>query len=129
MKSITILLLIGCLFSIIYTAEYCGDLGVDSEGDSKDPTKKEDCTDYKLSKYEKIEGDSCCYRVRKKGNNEEKECRVYNKKYITKDYIEEYIKEYNEDREENNKITSLSIECGCNWLSFSLIFTLLVFIF
>ena len=129
MKSITILLLIGCLFSIIYTAEYCGDLGVDSEGDSKDPTKKEDCTDYKLSKYEKIEGDSCCYRVRKKGNNEEKECRVYNKKYITKDYIEEYIKEYNEDREENYKITSLSIECGCNWLSFSLIFTFLVFIF
>ena len=115
MKSITILLLIGCLFSIIYTAEYCGDLGVDSEG--------------KLSKYEKIEGDSCCYRVRKKGNNEEKECRVYNKKYITKDYIEEYIKDYNEDREENDKITSLSIECGCNWLSFSLIFTFLVFIF
>ena len=129
MKSITILLLIGCLFSIIYTAEYCGDLGVDSQENSKDPTKKEDCTDYKLSKYEKIEGDSCCYRVRKKGNNEEKECRVYNKKYITKDYIEEYIKEYNEDREENDKITSLSIECGCNWLSFSLIFTFLVFIF
>ena len=129
MKSITILLLIGCLFSIIYTAEYCGDLGVDSEGNYKDPTKKEDCTDYKLSKLEKVEGDSCCYRVRKKGNNEEKECRVYNKKYITKDYIEEYIKDYNEDREENDKITSLSIECGCNWLSFSLIFTLLVFIF
>ena len=40
MKSITILLLIGCLFSIIYTAEYCGDLGVDSEGNSKDPTNK-----------------------------------------------------------------------------------------
>ena len=32
----------------------------------KDPEKKEDCTDYKLTDREKIYGDSCCYVVSKK---------------------------------------------------------------
>ena len=130
MKSITLLLLIGCLFSIIYTAKYCGDLGKDAEGNYIYPSKKEDCTSYKQSDYEKAEGDSCCYLVRTIGEKESKRCRIFNKKYITKDFIENYIKEYNIDiSDETRKMTSLSIECGCNWLSFSLIFTFLVFIF
>ena len=133
MKPITLLLLIGCLFSIIYTAEYCGDLGKDAQGNSIRPSSKEDCTNYKQTKYQKVDGDSCCYVVRVTGYGEYKECESYNKKYVTKDYIENYIKEYNSDEyvkaNEKYKITSLSIECGCNWLSFSLIFTFLVFIF
>ena len=130
MKPITLLLLIGCLFSIIYTAKYCGDLGKDAEGNDIYPSKKEDCTSYKQSDYEKAEGDSCCYLVRTIGEKESKRCRIFNKKYITKDFIENYIKEYNIDiSDETRKMTSLSIECGCNWLSFSLIFTFLVFIF
>ena len=130
MKSITLILLIGCLFSIIYTAKYCGDLGKDAEGNDIYPSKKEDCTSYKQSDYEKAEGDSCCYLVRTIGEKESKRCRIFNKKYITKDFIENYIKEYNIDiSDETRKMTSLSIECGCNWLSFSLIFTFLVFIF
>ena len=133
MKSITLLLLIGCLFSIIYTADYCGDLGKDAEGHSIDPSKKEDCTNYKLKDNEKIYGDSCCYFVKVYGYGEEKECETANKKYATKDYIDNYIKEYNAKEyvkeDENYKIKSFSIECGCNWLSFGLIFTFLVFIF
>ena len=116
MKSITLLLLIGCLFSIIYTAKYCGDLGKDAEGNDIYPSKKEDCTSYKQSDYEKAEGDSCCYLVRTIGEKESKRCRIFNKKYITKDFIENYIKEYNIDiSDETRKMTS--------------IFTFLVFIF
>ena len=133
MKSITLLLLIGCLFSIIYTAEYCGDLGEDAQGNTIYPSTKEDCTSYKQSDYEKAEGDSCCYLVRTIGEKESKRCRIFNKKYITKDFIENYIKEYNDGeyvkQNEKYKITSYSIECGCNWLSFSFIFAFLVFVF
>lgn len=95
--------------------------------------KKEDCTDYKLTDREKIYGDSCCYVVSKKKNNEKesKSCEVYNKKYITKEYIDEYIKEANsyEDMNENYKLESYSIECRSNWISFSFIFAFLVFLF
>ena len=134
MKSITLILLTGCLFSIIYTEEEektCEyHLGRDSNNKRIKPSKKEDCTSYKLTKYEKVGGDSCCYTVYKTKNDEEKSCSAYNKKYITKDYIKEYISESNSETEnEEYKITSLSIECGCNWLSFSLIFAFLVFIF
>ena len=134
MKSITLILLTGCLFSIIYTEEEektCENhLGRDSNNKRIKPSKKEDCTSYKLTKYEKVDGDSCCYSVIKYKNDEEKYCRAYNKKYITEDFIKEYIAESNSETEnEEYKITSLSIECGCNWLSFSLVLTFLVFIF
>ena len=134
MKSITLILLTGCLFSIIYTDDEidCSNhLGKDSQGKTIYPSKKEDCTDYKLTDMEKVDGDSCCYVVSKyKGSEEEyKRCSVYNKKYITKEYIDEYIKEENEDREENYKLESYSIECRSNWISFSFIFTFLVFLF
>ena len=93
--------------------------------------KKEDCTDYKLTDFEKVDGDSCCYVVSKYKNSEEeyKGCSVYNKQYITKEYIDEYIKGENEDREENYKLESYSIECRSNWISFSFIFAFLVFLF
>ena len=133
MKSITLILLTGCLFSIIYSEEkkYCSNhLGEDSQGNTIYPSKKEDCTDYKLTKYEKVDADSCCYFVRKYKNSEDKYCRAYNKKYITKDYINYYIADRNEGvTNDDDKVTSLSIECGCNWLSFSLVLTFLVFIF
>ena len=95
--------------------------------------KKEDCTDYKLTDFEKVDGDSCCYVVSKsKGSEEEdKECSVYNKKYITKEFIDESIKERNsyEGIPEDYKLESYSIECRSNWISFSFIFTFLVFLF
>ena len=80
---------------------------------------------------EKVEGDSCCYVVykRKSDEKERKNCEVYNKKYITKEYIDEYIKEKNEEKEENYKLESYSIECRSNWISFSFIFVFLVFLF
>ena len=131
MKRITLILLFGCLISNIYTRDSCYDFGEDEEGKDIDPEKKEDCTDYKLTDMEKVDGDSCCYVVSKyKGSEEEyKRCSVYNKKYITKEYIDEYIKEENEDREENYKLESYSIECRSNWISFSFIFAFLVFLF
>ena len=131
MKKITLILLFGCLISNIYTRDSCYYLGEDTEGKDIDPEKKEDCTDYKLTDMEKVKGDSCCYVVYKKKNNEKesKSCEVYNKKYITKEYIDEYIKGENEDREENYKLESYSIECRSNWISFSFIFTFLVFLF
>ena len=131
MKKITLILLFGCLISNIYTRDSCYNLGEDTEGNEIDPEKKEDCTDYKLTDMEKVEGDSCCYVVSKrKGNEKEsKYCRVYNKKYITKEYIDEYIKEANEEKEENYKLESYSIECRSNWISFSFIFAFLVFLF
>ena len=131
MKRITLILLFGCLISNIYTRDSCYYLGEDTEGKDIDPEKKEDCTDYKLTDREKIYGDSCCYVVSKKKNNEKesKSCEVYNKKYITKEYIDEYIKEANEEKEENYKLESYSIECRSNWISFSFIFAFLVFLF
>ena len=131
MKRITLILLFGCLISNIYTRDSCEYLGEDTEGKDIDPEKKEDCTDYKLTDMEKVDGDSCCYVVSKYKNSEEeyKGCSVYNKKYITKEYIDEYIKEENEDREENYKLESYSIECRSNWISFSFIFAFLVFLF
>jgi hypothetical protein len=131
MKRITLILLFGCLISNIYTRDSCYYLGEDTEGKDIDPEKKEDCTDYKLTDREKIYGDSCCYVVSKKKNNEKesKSCEVYNKKYITKEYIDEYIKEKNEEKEENYKLESYSIECRSNWISFSFIFAFLVFLF
>ena len=131
MKRITLILLFGCLISNIYTRDSCYDLGDDAEGNEIHPEKKEDCTDYKLTDFEKIYGDSCCYVVSKYKNSEEeyKGCSVYNKKYITKEYIDEYIKEENEDREENYKLESYSIECRGNWISFSFIFAFFVFLF
>ena len=131
MKKITLILLFGCLISNIYTRDSCYNLGEDTEGNEIDPEKKEDCTDYKLTDREKIYGDSCCYVVSKKKNNEKesKSCEVYNKKYITKEYIDEYIKEANEEKEENYKLESYSIECRSNWISFSFIFAFLVFLF
>ena len=133
MKKITLILLFGCLISNIYTRDSCYNLGEDTEGNEIDPEKKEDCTDYKLTDREKIYGDSCCYVVSKKKNNEKesKSCEVYNKKYITKEYIDEYIKGENsyEDMDEDEKLESYSIECRSNWISFSFIFTFLVFLF
>ena len=133
MKKITLILLFGCLISNIYTRDSCYNLGEDTEGNEIDPEKKEDCTDYKLTDMEKVGGDSCCYVVYKKKNNEKesKSCGVYNKKYITKEYIDEQIKEANsdEDMDEDDKLESYSIECRSNWISFSFIFTFLVFLF
>ena len=131
MKRITLILLFGCLISNIYTRDSCYDFGEDEEGKDIDPEKKEDCTDYKLTDMEKVEGDSCCYVVSKTKSNEKeiKYCDVYNKKYITKEYINEYIKEENEDKEENHKLESYSIECRGNWISFSFIFAFFVFLF
>ena len=131
MKKITLILLFGCLISNIYTRDSCEELGLDEEEEYIVPEKKEDCTDYKLTDFEKIYGDSCCYVVSKYKNSEEeyKGCSVYNKKYITKEYIDEYIKEENEDREENYKLESYSIECRSNWISFSFIFAFFVFLF
>ena len=131
MKKITLILLFGCLISNIYTRDSCYDFGEDEEGKDIDPEKKEDCTDYKLTDMEKVDGDSCCYVVSKYKNSEEeyKGCSVYNKQYITKEYIDEYIKEENEDMDEDDQYESYSIECRSNWISFSFIFTFLVFLF
>ena len=97
MKKITLILLFGCLISNIYTRDSCYNLGEDTEGNEIDPEKKEDCTDYKLTDMEKVDGDSCCYVVykRKSDEKERKNCEVYNKKYITKEYIDELKKRYN----------------------------------
>ena len=114
MKSIKILLLFGCLFSIIYPRDEC---------EYSSPTKKEDCTDYKLTTLEKGYSDSCCYVEYKQtaSSTATYECESFRKKGVTKDFITAYIKEY--------EVNSLSIDCGCNWLSLSLIFTFLVFLF
>ena len=133
MKKITLILLFGCLISNTYTRDSCEELGLDEEEEYIVPQKKEDCTDYKLTDFEKIYGDSCCYVVskRKSDEKENKGCSVYNKKYITKEYIDEYIKEANsyEGMDENYKLESYSIECRSNWISFSFIFAFLVFLF
>ena len=133
MKKITLILLFGCLISNIYTRDSCEYLGKDAEGNSIKIEKKEDCTDYKLTDMEKVDGDSCCYVVSKYKNSEEeyKGCSVYNKQYITKEYIDEYIKGENsdEDMDEDDKLESYSIECRSNWISFSFIFAFLVFLF
>ena len=128
MKKITLILLFGCLISNIYTRDSCYNLGEDTEGNEIDPEKKEDCTDYKLTDFEKVDGDSCCYVVAKFKDSEDeyKRCAVYNKKYITKEYIDELKKLHSDD---DYQYESYSIECRSNWISFSFIFAFLVFLF
>lgn len=128
MKKITLILLFGCLISNIYTRDSCHDLGEDAEENEIKPQKKEDCTDYKLTDFEKVDGDSCCYVVAKyKGSEDEyKNCYVYNKKYITKEFIDELKKLHSDD---DYQYESYSIECRSNWISFSFIFAFLVFLF
>ena len=45
-----------CMFNIAFTADECDEIN---------PSKKSDCTDYKISEIEKSEGaDSCCYNIK-----------------------------------------------------------------
>ena len=52
------------------------------------PSKKKDCTDYKLTDEEKKEedADSCCYITDK---DNEKDCGSFKKKEVNKDYVKE----------------------------------------
>jgi len=123
-----LLLLFVCLSLII-----CERSATDDECDdvSGDDTKKEDCTDYKLTKLEKARGNACCYvETTYKSGTAYKGCNSYVKKAVTKDYIKEYI-EYQNKGESDDKyiISSYSVDCGCNWLSLSMILAFLLLLF
>ena len=114
----TLLLLIVCLSSIIYARDSCSALGTNNE-----PSSKKDCTDYKLTTLEKANANACCYvEMTRKSGTQSKGCAAYYKKGITKDYITEVVAEV-------NTISSISIDCGCNWLSLTMILTFLVLLF
>ena len=102
-----------CMFNIVFTADECFDI---------DPSKKSDCTDYKLSDSEKALGaDACCYETYKKDNKEKKKCTLEIKKTITKDYVEQVEKEYGYE--------DYSLDCHSNWLSLCLSFLLFALLF
>ena len=121
MKKTTFIILFIYLFSIISTRDSC-------EIDDKEkyveykPSKKKDCTGYKLTDYEKLHSDSCCYYSGKDKNDQEfKGCLLTMKKSVTKESVEK-AKKYDEDKE-------YSVDCTSHWLSISFIFAFLLLLF
>ena len=112
MKSLIYVILTLCMINIVLSDD---DDELESTGCyAIKPTKKKDCTSYKLTDTEKARGlDSCCYVTYKEDGKEEKECGLYIKKTVTKDAVKA-----------NTKVQDLSIECNSNWLSLSLSFLL-----
>ena len=102
-----------CMFNIAFTADECDEIN---------PSKKSDCTDYKLSETEKALGaDACCYVTYKKNNKEEKECSSYIKKTVKKDIVKA--------QGESLGYEDYSIDCHSNWLSLCLSFLLFALLF
>ena len=121
MKKTTFIILFIYLFSIISTRDSC-------EIDDKEkyveykPSKKKDCTGYKLTDYEKLHSDSCCYISGKDEDDQEfKRCYPMMKKTVTKESVE---KEKNEE-----KYKEYSVDCNSHWLSISFIFAFLLLLF
>jgi hypothetical protein len=101
------------MFNIVFTADECDDI---------EPSKKSDCTDYKLTDPEKALGvDACCYETYKYENKEYKVCDYNIKKTVTKDYVKAIGEE--------NGYEDYSIECHSNWLSLCLSFSLFALLF
>ena len=114
MKFLKYFILTLCMFNIVFTADECDEIK---------PSKKSDCTDYKLTDAEKGDDglDSCCYETYKYQNTEYKICDTELKKAVTKDYIKEIENEFGYE--------DYSIECHSNWLSLCLSFLLFAFLF
>ena len=113
MQFLKFFIFILCMFNIAFTADECGKI---------EPSKKSDCTDYKLSDAEKALGaDACCYETYKEDNTEEKECSLQIKKTITKYYVKGLAEE--------NGYEDYSIDCHSNWLSLCLSFSLFALLF
>ena len=113
MKSLIYVILTLCMINIVLSDDD-DDEDVLTGCYAIKPTKKKDCTDYKLTDLEKAGGlDSCCYVTYKDDGTEKKECELYIKKTVTKDAVKA-----------NTKVQDLSIECNSNWLSLSLSFLL-----
>ena len=121
MKKTTFIILFIYLFSIISTRDSCYD-----EDEKKDvaytPSKKKDCTGYKLTDYEKLNSDSCCYVTGKDEDSKEfKGCWPTMKKSVTKESVEKE-KAY-------EKYKEYSVDCNSHWLSISFIFAFLLLLF
>lgn len=102
-----------CMFNIVFTAEECEEI---------EPSKKSDCTDYKLSDPEKASGaDACCYETYKEDNKEKKECSLQIKKTVKKDAVKNLEKQLGYE--------DYSIDCHSNWLSLCLSFSLFALLF
>ena len=121
MKKTTFIILFIYLFSIISTRYSCSYEDEDYDKEYT-PSKKKDCTGYKLTDYEKLHSDSCCYYTGKdKDDQEFKGCWLTMKKSVTKESVEKE-KKYEEYKE-------YSVECNSHWLSISLIFAFLLLLF
>lgn len=121
MKKTTFIILFIYLFSIISTRDSCEYENEKKEEEYK-PSKKKDCTGYKLTDYEKLNSDSCCYYTGKdKDDQEFKECWLAMKKTITKESVEKEKQYY--------KYKEYSVECTSHWLSISFIFAFLLLLF
>ena len=121
MKKTTFIILFIYLFSIISTRYSCS---YEDEDEKKEytPSKKKDCTGYKLTDYEKLHSDSCCYITGKDEDDQEfKGCGSAMKKTVTKESVEK-TKNY-------AKYKEYSVECNSHWLSISFIFAFLLLLF
>ena len=104
MKSLIYVILTLCVINMVLSGD-CYDI---------EPTKKKDCTDYKLTDTEKARGlDSCCYMTYKENGKDTKSCGLFVKKAVNKDLIKA-----------STAYQDLSIECNSNWLSLTLSFLL-----
>ena len=104
MKSLIYVILTLCMINMVLSGD-CYDI---------EPTKKKDCTSYKLTDLEKATGlDSCCYMTYKENGKDTKSCGLFVKKAVNKDYIKA-----------STAYQDLSIECNSNWLSLTLSFLL-----
>ena len=113
MKFLKYFILTLCMFNIVFTAEECEEI---------EPSKKSDCTDYKLSDPEKASGaDACCYETYKEDNKEKKECSLQIKKTVKKDAVKNLEKQLGYE--------DYSIDCHSNWLSLCLSFSLFALLF
>ena len=91
MKKTTFIILFIYLFSIIATRDSYEYEDEENEEEYYTPSKKKDCTGYKLTDYEKLNSDSCCYYTGKdKDDQEFKECWLAMKKTITKEFKEKF---------------------------------------
>ena len=121
MKKTTFIILFIYLFSIISTRDSCR-FENEEKYEEYTPSKKKDCTGYKLTDYEKLHSDSCCYITGKDEDDQEfKGCGSMMKKTVTKESVEKE-KKYEEYKE-------YSVECNSHWLSISFIFAFLLLLF
>ena len=107
------------LFALLLSLYNC------SNCDKKWPEKASECTDDKVEKYH------CCYLTEKRkhkngSNGESYTCTLISDEDYNK--IEDVVKKYQDDNSKDDWTVTVKIDCGSNYIIYSLLSVILLFL-